>query len=347
MSSEPSKQARGRRKKKEETDNAPLEYSFHIKNVHTNCSLQRLFESLDILRLGDVEKVIMHTKYGGPLTSLDDEGSRHSEAFIYYRGSSRLVSKHPFLQRLLGQGSKPVELVHLLDGDNWVCELNTDHHYHFRTDEYEQKRIIIQSIDSSRSSTDINWIFREHGQVEQVDTVWIKTEQCPTPTRCQSYVYFKEWGDEEYTYKLLDELNEVGVFTIKYDYKDYHDLLWIYELSPKSEHTTEYDFEFGTYGQWFPNDDPSYGSRFDEGNKLNWFFTDEGRFAYSKRIVDEEIKKHGGLFIGPEKQFYKIEIERKPLQFSWTTSGDVDENEEMQKMQLLIMEALQKCLNKG
>jgi hypothetical protein len=101
------------------------------------------------------------------------------------------------------------------------------------------------------------------------------------------------------------------------------------------------------YRQWHPKDDPVYGSRYDEGNRLNWFFTDEGRFAYSKRIVDDEIKKHGGLFIGPEKQFYKIEIERKPIQFSWTASGDADDNEEMQKMQQLILSALQSCLKKG
>jgi hypothetical protein len=276
-------------------------YSFHITNVHTNCTIKQLYDSLDILGLGVIFQIIIHTKYYGHVNGKEnDKTSRQSEAYVYYKGSQYLINKHPFLKKILKRKKteKIIELVHLLEGDTWKCEVNTTKNYHFRTDEYEQKRIIIQSIDTSKNSTDINWIFREHGAVEQVDMVWIKSDQYPMPTRCQSYIYFKEWGDEEYTYKLLEELNEVGVFTIKYDFKDYHDLLWVYELSPKSETSNEYDFEFGKYHHWIPNDDPKYGSRYDEGNKLNWYLTDEGRFAYSKRIVDDEIKKHGGLFAG-------------------------------------------------
>ena len=340
------------KKKKTNTKSSLLDekvYSFHITNIHTNCTIQKLYDSLDILRLGDVFQMIIHTRFTGPVTSKDyDKTSRQSEAFVYYKGTQHLINKHPFLARLLkSTKEKKIDLVHLLDGETWKCCLNTEKNYHFRTDEYVQKRIIVQSISTTRNSIDVNWIFREHGEVEQVDMVWVKSDQYPIPSRCQSYVYFKEWGDEEYTYKLLDELNEVGVFTIKYDYKDYNDLLWVYELSPKSSTSNEYDFEYGKYHLWVPQDDPKYGSRYDEGNKLNWFFTDEGRFAYSKRIVDDEIKQHGGLFIGPDKQFYKIEIERKPIEISWTTTGDGDENIEIQKVQQLILEALQKCLNKN
>jgi len=335
-------------KKMIKDENEEIIYSFHITNVHTNCTIKQLYESLDILRLGDVFQIIIHTYYNGPVNGKEGEKtSRQSDAYIYYKGTKKFINKHIFLKKLLNKkNTKKIDLVHLLDGETWKCELNTEKNYHFRTDEYEQKRIIIQSIDANKNSTDINWLFREHGKVEQVDMVWVKSDELPTPSRCQSYVYFKEWGDEEYTYKLLEELNEVGVFTVKYDFNNYHDLLWVYELSPISETCNNYDFEYGKYRKWTPKDDPKYGNRTDEGNKLNWFFTDEGRFAYSNRIVDDEIKKYGGLFIGPEKQFYKIEIERKPIEFSWTTSGDVDETIEMKKMQQLILEALQKCLNK-
>jgi len=348
-------------KKSKKNEDEEVIYSFHITNVHTNCSINQLYESVDILKLGEVCKIIIHTHYYGPVSGKEkDKTSRQSEAYVYYKSTQKIMKKHPFLKKMFNtptktkgkdadttQENKTINLIHLLDGDTWKCQLNTTKFNHFRTDEYEQKRIIIQSIDSSKHSTDINWIFREHGKVEQVDTVWIKSEEQPFPKRCQSYVYFKEWGDEEYTYKLLEELNETGVFTIKYDYNNYHDILWVYELSPISETCNDYDFEYGKYQHWIPKDDPKYGSRTDEGNKLNWYFTDEGRFAYSNRIVDDEIKKYGGLFIGPDKQFYKIEIERKPLEFSWTTSGDVDETVEIKKMQQIILEALQKCLSKN
>jgi hypothetical protein len=321
-------------------------YSFHITNVHTGCTIQQLNSSLEILALGEVFQISIKTMYNGHITEKEkSHESRQSEAYIYYKGTMHLIKKHPFLQRLLS--GKKIELAHFLDGENWKCELNVQKHYHFRTDEYIHKRIIIQSISTTKGSNDINWIFREHGEVEQVDMVWVKSDKVPTPTRAQSYIYFKEWGDEEYTYKLLDELNETGVFTIKYDFKEYHDLLWIYELSPKNETSTEYDFEYGQYRQWIPRDDPKYGSRYDEKNKLNWIFSEEGRFAYSQRIVEDEIKKHGGLFIGPEKKFYRIEVERKPIEFSWTATSDNEGNEEVQKVKMMILEALQKCLNKN
>jgi len=340
----PKKQEKPKKTMKND-DNDEITFSFHITNLHTNCSIQKLFESLNNLNLGEVFQIIIHTKYNKHITEKekDNDISRRSEAYVYYKSSKNLTKQNPFLKKILNakNANKKYEISHLLDGVAWNCEINIDRNYHFRTDEYIQKRIIIQSICTSRNSNDINWIFREHGEVEQIDMVWVKSEQYELPSRCQSYIYFKEWGDEEYTYKLLDELNEVGVFTIKYDYKDYHDLLWVYELSPKSETNNEYNFDYGKYFHWIPHDDPKYGSRYDDGNKLNWFFTDEGRFAYSKRIVDDEIKKHGGLFIGPEKHFYKIEIERKPIEISWTTNGDNNNNIEIQK---LILEALQKCL---
>jgi len=327
-----------------------LIYCFHITNVHTNCTIQTLHDSLDILRLGEVIQISIHTKYTGPITGKEkDPSSRQSEAYVYYKGSQYLINKNPVLKRMLTRRSEDnkIDLFHLLDGDMWKCRVNTDHFVHFRPDDSVFKHLIVQSIATSRNSSDIHWLFREHGNIEQVDMIWVKSDECPKPIRCQSYVYFKEWGQEEYTYKMLDELNEFGVFTVKYDYNGYHDLLWIYELLPKSETSKEYDFPYGKYKQWLPRDDPKYGNRCDEGNKLNWYFTDEGRFAYS-RVVENEIKEHGGLFIGPEKQFFKIEIEqKKPIEFSWTTDGDCDDNEEVQKMQQLILEALQKCLNKN
>jgi hypothetical protein len=327
-------------------DHDEIVYSFHITNLHTNCTVKQLHDSLDILAMGQLFQISIHTKYNGPVTGKEGKKeSRQSEAYVYYKGTKFLIKKHFLLQKLLT--GKNVDLVHFLDGDHWKCELNTTKHYHFRTDEYVHKRIIIQSINATKNSTDINWIFREHGEVEQVDMIWVKSEKFPKPLRCQSYIYFKEWGDEEYTYKLLEELNEVGVFTIKYDFKDYHDLLWVYELSPKNETSTEYDFDYGQYRHWIPRDDPKYGSRYDENNKLNWIFSDEGRFAYSRRIVEDEIKAHGGLFIGPEKKFYKIEFEPKPVELSWTATSDAEDNEEVQKVKKMILEALQKCLNKN
>jgi len=327
-------------------DHDEIVYSFHITNLHTNCTVKQLHDSLDILAMGQIFQISIHTKYDGPVNGTENKKeSRQSEAYVYYKGTKFLIKKHFFLQKLLT--GKKVDLVHFLDGDHWKCELNTKKHYHFRTDEYIHKRIIIQSISTTKNSTDINWIFREHGEVEQVDMIWVKSEKFPKPLRCQSYIYFKEWGDEEYTYKLLEELNEVGVFTIKYDFKEYHDLLWVYELSPKNETSTEYDFDYGQYRHWIPRDDTKYGSRYDENNKLNWIFSDEGRFAYSRRIVEDEIKAHGGLFIGPEKKFYKIEFEPKPVELSWTATSDGEDNEEVQKVKKMILEALQKCLNKN
>jgi len=320
-------------------DHVEIVYSFHITNMHTNCTVQQLNDSLDILRLGEIFQISIHTKYDGPVSGKEkDKDSRQSEAYVYYKGTKFLIKKHPFLQKLLS--GKKTALVHFLEGDTWWCELNIKKHYHFRTDDYIQKRIIIQSISTKKHSTDINWIFREHGEVEQVDMIWVKSDQNPTPARCQSYIYFKEWGDEEYTYKLLEELNETGVFTIRYGFKDYNDLLWVYELAPKSETSTEYEFEYGQYPHWIPKDDPKYGSRYDENNKLNWIFSDEGRFAYSRRIVEDEIKAHGGLFIGPEKKFFKIEFERKPPQYS----EEGNDSEEAQKIKLLIFKAVQKYL---
>jgi hypothetical protein len=323
-------------------DHDEIVYSFHITNIHTNCTIQQLNDSLEILRLGELFQISIHTKYDGQVTGKEkNKESRQSEAYVYYKGTKLLIKKHQFLQKLLT--GKKTALVHFLEGDTWWCELNIKKHYHFRTDEHIHKRIIIQSISTKKHSSDINWIFREHGEVEQVDMIWVKSDQTPTPARCQSYIYFKEWGDEEYTYKLLEELNETGVFTIRYGFKEYNDLLWVYELSPKSETSSEYEFEYGQYPHWIPKDDPKYGSRFDENNKLNWIFSDEGRFAYSRRIVEDEIKAHGGLFIGPEKKFYKIEFERKPPQYSWT-SEDGNETEESKKIKLLIFKAVQKYL---
>lgn len=318
-----------------------LFYSIHLTNVHSNCTISQIYENIDILRFGEIIQIVICTKLPSPD---EDEDNRQSEAYIYFKGSTFLINKHPLLERILNNTTdKKVNLVHFLEGDAWLSEKNTIT-CHFRMDEYEQKRIIIQCIGTCKNSLDINWLFREHGEVEQVDMVWIKSEQFPNPTHCQCYVYFREWGDELFTYKLLEELNEVGVFTVKYDYNGYNDLLWIYELSPRDELKNIYDFEYGKYIKWFPEDDPKYGSRYDKKNKLNWYFTNEGRFAYAEKIVEEELMKHGGLFIGPEKTFYKVEILRKPLEFSWKTTDDVDENMELQKAQQFLMDVFQKFI---
>jgi hypothetical protein len=171
----------------------------------------------------------------------------------------------------------------------------------------------------------------------------------------QVYLYFKEWGEELFTYKLLEELNDVGVFTIKYEYNDCKELLWVYELCPKDENSNEFCFEYGRYKRWIPDDDPKYGKRTDKFNKLNWYFTKAGKFAYAERIVEDELVKHGGLFIGPERTFYTVQINKRPVEFLWKNADDsengdseIDENElDLQEAQKMVMDAVQRCLQKN
>jgi len=335
-------------------------FSIKLTKVKNNCTIAQIYESLNILQFGEIMKIIICSKFSDPINNEDPL----SEVYIYFKGSNIVFKKHTLLNKVLNSPpDKKAKLVHFMNGDIWESEQNTLLN-HFRIDNYnpKQKSLIIQSICTTKNSNDINWLFREHGIVEQVDIVWIKTSESPTPTpkRCQSYVYFKEWGDESFTYKLLDELNRVGVFTIKYNFNGYTDLLWIYQLLPKEQNMHTYDFEFGQYQKWIPNDDSIYGNREDKQNKLNWIFSYEGRFAYSK-IIEEEILTYGGLFVGPDKIFYKIEVEIqsapiKPIEISWkitdnnyNENSDDEENDELEiaKAKQFILEALQKCLNKN
>jgi hypothetical protein len=332
--------------KAEKDDNDEIVYSIHLTNVHTNCTIPQIFESLNIFHFGEITQIVVRSRFPFPE---NDDDNRQCDAFVYFKGTKSLLKKHILLQKVLSNNNeKKVKLVHFDKGEAWIGENNTVTD-HFRYDEYVQKRLIIQSIDSSKNSIDINWLFREHGDVEQVDLIWIKCEDMPTPTRCQSYIYFKEWGGEIFTYKLLEELNEVGTFSIKYSYNGYNDILWVYELSTKDEFSSVYEFEYGKYINWIPKDDPKYGSRYGKHNKLNWFFSSEGRFAYSERIVEDEIIAHGGLFIGPDRDFFKVEATRKPLELSWNIDGSstVNGNIDLQQAQQFILEAIQKCLNKS
>jgi hypothetical protein len=324
--------------KKEEQPICSLKFT----NIKSDISLRNIFEECIFLKIGEIVEIVLSC-----YLSNKELETKKSVAYIYFKPAN-----NDFIEKI-NQMTNPFPFVFFDNSEPWYVEKNTVTN-HFRTDPYEQKRILIQSINSSKNGNDINFIFREHGDMEQVDFVWVQSNDYPLPTRVQTYLYFREWGDELFTYKLLEELNDVGVFTIKYDYNGERDLLWIYELCPQDENSDEFSFEFGKYRKWIPDDDPKYGSRKDKHNKLNWYFTKAGKFAYAERIVENELMKHGGLFIGPEKTFYKVEVTRRPVEFSWKANEvveeeeDIDENElDLQEAQKMVMNAIQRCMNKN
>ena len=278
--------------------------SLIFTQIHGTCSIRKIFQECVFLKMGEIVKIVLSSCYpsqSDTTTTITNTGNKTSKAYVYIKPINM-----EFIE-LLGKAIKPVPAVFLDNDETWCIELNKEKKTnHFRTDQYEQKRLLIQSINSARSSDEIHYLFREHGEMEQADMAWVQSNDYPLPTRAQVYLYFRDWGEELFTYKLLEELNDVGVFTIKYDYNGNKDLLWVYELCPQDEFSTEYTFEYGKYPKWIPQDEPKYGNRKNKNNKLNWLFTKAGKFAYAEKIVEDELLKHGGLFIGPEKSFYKI-----------------------------------------
>lgn len=316
-------------------------YSIKFTNINSNFSLRKVFEECIFLKFGDIVQIVLSCFL--PMI----EGTHTSIAYIYFKPTNK-----EFVERM-NTLKTPIPLVHFENDEPWLVEKNNVAN-HFRTDPYQQKRILIQSINSSKNGNDVNYIFREHGDMEQVDFSWIQTNEYPLPTRAQAYIYFREWGDELFTYKLLEELNDVGVFTIKYDYNGERDLLWVYELCQQEENSDDFGFEYGRYRKWLPDDDPKYGSRKEKNNKLNWYFTKAGKFAYAEKIVEDELMKDGGLYIGPTRAFYKVEVTRRPSEFTWKQSDscvseekEFDENElDLQEAQKMVWGAIQRCMNK-
>lgn len=316
-------------------------FSIKFTNINSNFSLRQVFEECLFLKMGDIVQIVLSSFL--PIT----EGSHTGIAYVYFKPSNK-----EFVDKISSL-TAPIQMVYFENDEPWLAEKNTVEN-HFRTDPYQQKRLIIQSINSNKNGNDINYIFREHGVMEQVDFVWVQSNEYPLATRAQVYLYFREWGDELFTYKLLEELNDVGVFTIKYDYNGERDLLWVYELCQQDENSDDFGFEFGKYKKCLPDDDPKYGSRKGKNNKLNWYFTKAGKFAYAERIVEDELMKHGGLYIGPDKIFYKVEVTKRPTDFLWNKSEnygseeeeEFDENEmELKEAHKMVLNAIQRCIN--
>jgi len=323
--------------------------SIKLTDVDPDVPIRKIFEEVIFLKFGEIVQIVTTNFFS------DMGETVKTDAYVYFK-----PTHPPFMDRL-NISEEPFPLVQM--GENkpiWMCEKNTVVN-HFRTDPYEHKRLLIQSINSKQTSKDVYFMFREHGDLEQVDMVWTQSSEYPLPTRVQVYMYFREWGGEIFTYKLLEELNEVGVFTIRYDYTGHKDLLWVYELCPKEEHSIEFPFVFGRYRRWIPEDDPQYGSRKEKNNKLNWYFTKAGKFAYAERIVEDELLKHGGLFLGPDKTFYEVEITKRPMDIAKqlnyanllpTSIPSVKEEEwdesevDLQEAQKLLMEVIQRCMVK-
>ena len=311
----------------------------HFTNVHSNYSMRRIFIELYALGIGTICKIVLKTKL--PMI----ENTHTSEIFVYYdTWNKKLVD-------LLQMVKSPVEIVKFQDGAHWLVEMVHTNTSHFRTDVYEDKRLIIHSINSAINSYDVNFLFREHGNIEQADFVWVKTPSFLLPTKSQVYVYAKEWSDELFTCKLLQELNEVGVFTIKYNYNGIKDFLWVYELRPVNGTYDLYDFEFGLFRKLIPIDDPKYGERTDKNNKLSWYFTKEGKFAYSDRVADDEIIKHGGVFLGSgsDMELYKIDMDLTSRKKKTDTKANfenvVDDFEVFKELFINALKSVQKMNN--
>jgi len=323
--------------------------SIKLTDVDPTFPIRKIFEEMIFLKFGEIVQIVTTNFF------TDMGETVKTDAYVYFK-----PTHPPFLEKL-NTREEPFPLVHQEGKPSWLCEKNTVVN-HFRTDPYEQKRLLIQSINSKQTAKDVYFLFREHGDLEQLDMVWTQSGEYPLPTRCQVYLYFREWGEEIFTYKLLEELNDVGVFTVQYDYNGHKDLLWVYELCPKEPHSTEFPFVYGRYRRWMPDDDPQYGSRKIKNNKLNWYFTKAGKFAYAEKIVEEELLKHGGLFLGPDKTFYEVEITKRPMdvakQFNYanllpnsivtsTKEEEWDESEvDLQEAQKLLMEVIQRCMVK-
>jgi len=278
----------------------------HITNINSNITLQRIFEEFLFLKFGDIIQIV--------LKGYSDE-TRKSEAYIDF---------NYFDKRLLEQLElvcEPVEFFQLdkdPEGDGWRIQKKKPlTHFYIEKNQKgtNQVNLIIQSISSSKTVHDIQFLFRELGVVEQVDLIWSKDRDCSLAVRGQSYVYFKEWYEEIQVCKFFDELRTNNMLTFKYDYNGYKDLLWIYELFPSTENTIDYGFEFGNYYRGVPDNRDGWENdkRMFKNNNLSWMFLSSGKIAYSDKIGQEEIKKYGGIFIENKliKFNYKVDMDNK------------------------------------
>jgi hypothetical protein len=124
-------------------------YSIKFTNINHEYSLRKIFEECIFLKIGEIVEIVLscylNNKQGEP---------RKSEAYVYFKPTnSEFVEK-------VDQMGVPFPFVYLDDNEEpWYIEKNQVMN-HFRTDPYEQKRILIQSIKSSKNGSDINFIFR-------------------------------------------------------------------------------------------------------------------------------------------------------------------------------------------
>lgn len=323
-----------------------FDMSFLVTNIPDNYTFKQIYDAIDAKDMGTISRMV--TKIDLP--TLKD--AKSVCAYVYY-GDWFDNDKNKEFAKKLNEATEPFPFIEITNTNGtpeiFNVEMNTLP-THFKSDDYEPKRILIQSIKSDKSCLDMAYIFREHGKMEQIDMIWIKTEEHEEPTHCQVYYYFYEWGLELFTIKLLEEMNDNGVITINYDYNNSErELLWVYELisfeTISKSLGYSIGFEYGGYRKWTPDDEPIYGDRNDRANKLNWYFSTEGRFAYAERIVDDELMKHGGLFLGQgdEKKLYQVNIKRRPVDFRFNDNKKLTE-EDLSTIKTLLIEALQKGL---
>jgi hypothetical protein len=323
-----------------------FDMSFLVTNIPNDYTFKQIYDAVDAKDMGTISRMVTTLN----LPTIKD--SKTVSAYVYYGDWFDNEKNTEFVKRL-NESTEPFSFIEFMNTDGTTETFNVEMNTlttHFKTEDYEPKRILIQSIKSDKSGLDMAYIFREHGKMEQIDMIWLKTENNEEPTHCQVYYYFYEWGLELFTIKLLEEMNDNGVITINYDYNNTErELLWVYELiSFESISKTlgyKIGFEYGGYRKWTPDDDPMYGDRNERANKLNWYFSTEGRFAYAERIVDDELMKHGGLFLGQgdEKKLYQVNIKRRPVDFRFNDNKKLTE-EDLSTIKNLLIDALQKGL---
>jgi hypothetical protein len=322
------------------------EYTMLVTNIPNDYTFKQIFDAVDAKDMGTINRMVTTIQ----LPTVKD--TNRTSAYVYYEKWFDNEKNKEFDEKLKSS-TEPFPFIEFIDKDG-VCDLfhvqKNTLTTHFKSDDYVPKRIIIQSIKSNKSCLDIAYIFREHCKMEHIDMVWVKSEEYEDPTHCQCYYYIEEWGLELFTIKLLEELNDRGVITINYDYNnDERELLWVYELisfdSLSKSLGYKIGFEYGGYKKWIPEDDPIYGARSDRYNKLNWYFSTEGRFAYAEKTVEDELMKHGGLYLGngTEKKLYPVKIKRRPVDFRFNDNKKLTE-EDLNTIKNLLIDALQKGL---
>jgi len=282
--------------------------TIHFTNINSNSSISKIYEEVLFFKIGEIIKITLSSY----LPTNKDIAFRKSDAHISFKYFDKIL-----LEKLNNQ-TEPIKFYQNTEEETlWYIQKKEKEPIFFHQERCNDLHLVIYTIKANKTIHDINYIFREHGCVDQVDYHWEKGGLYPFPIRSQAYVYFKEWGDEIYTYKFLDELKNKGVVTIKYNYEGEKDFLWVYKLYPVVENTIDYGYEFGNYYNWKPKDETE--NRLLKNNNLSWLFTTAGKFAYSKKIAEEELLPHGGLFIetgiGVEKTLFEIEIVEKPHPF--------------------------------